>query len=136
MRQPRRCTECDYIVDHLTEHRCLECGCVFDPNDPAANANGRGGRSGIRLLLAAVLVPSVSFVTNFIASFVGGGTYKVVSRATFVLQFVVVVAVFAAIRKKRYTNPIALWAAAVLSLLALGVLGRMLLFVGRNTLFW
>jgi hypothetical protein len=29
-----RCKACQYSLEHLTERRCPECGCQFDPNDP------------------------------------------------------------------------------------------------------
>lgn len=31
---PKRCLDCGYIVDHLPEPRCPECGKDFDPNNP------------------------------------------------------------------------------------------------------
>jgi hypothetical protein len=30
-----RCKTCHYSLANLTEHRCPECGCAFDPNDPS-----------------------------------------------------------------------------------------------------
>ncbi len=33
--EPKRCLGCGYIVDHLPEARCPECGRGFDPLDPA-----------------------------------------------------------------------------------------------------
>ncbi len=32
--QPKRCLDCGYILDHLPEPRCPECGRTFDPEDP------------------------------------------------------------------------------------------------------
>ena len=29
-----RCKTCHYSLEHLTEHRCPECGRAFDPKDP------------------------------------------------------------------------------------------------------
>jgi hypothetical protein len=29
-----RCKTCHYSLKNLAEHRCPECGRVFDPNDP------------------------------------------------------------------------------------------------------
>ncbi|NLE61925.1 MAG: hypothetical protein GX616_26520 [Planctomycetes bacterium] len=31
---PRQCLDCGYIIDHLPETRCPECGKDFDPNKP------------------------------------------------------------------------------------------------------
>lgn len=39
--QLRRCLDCDYVLDHLPESRCPECGREFDPNNPATYSTER-----------------------------------------------------------------------------------------------
>ena len=35
----KRCLGCSYILDHLPENRCPECGRAFDPDDPRTFTN-------------------------------------------------------------------------------------------------
>ncbi len=50
--QPKRCLTCGYILDHLPEPRCPECGRAFNPAD-AATCFTRAV-SGLRYMLIAV----------------------------------------------------------------------------------
>src|SRR5690606_19416996 len=37
----RRCLDCDYLLQGLTESRCPECGRRFDPWDPVTTSSAR-----------------------------------------------------------------------------------------------
>lgn len=50
----KKCLGCAYILDHLPENRCPECGRAFDPEDPATFTVGRY-RSGTSLLTWACI---------------------------------------------------------------------------------
>ncbi len=55
---PKRCRGCGYILEHLPEPRCPECGRAFDPDDPRTYVRGvqRGWLSGVGHTLAAVVL--------------------------------------------------------------------------------
>jgi hypothetical protein len=55
--EPKRCLRCGYILDHLPEPRCPECGRGFDPNDARTYRVGpvKGPLRALLALLAAVL---------------------------------------------------------------------------------
>ncbi len=69
---PKQCRGCGYIIDHLTEPRCPECGRQFDPDDPRTYWISRAdtkrvivrrlikGAAGIALTLVPILVLSTS----------------------------------------------------------------------------
>ncbi|MGD8453870.1 MAG: hypothetical protein PVJ57_18805 [Phycisphaerae bacterium] len=53
--EPKRCLGCGYILDHLPENRCPECGRAFDPDDPETFAHQVvDGRLALRTALSAV----------------------------------------------------------------------------------
>ncbi len=55
----KKCLGCAYILDHLPENRCPECGRAFDPNDPLTFTSGDPSlalaRSGTSLLTWACI---------------------------------------------------------------------------------
>jgi hypothetical protein len=55
--EPKRCLTCGYILDHLPEPRCPECGRGFDPNAARTYRVGpvKGPLRALLALLAAVL---------------------------------------------------------------------------------
>lgn len=50
---PKRCLNCGYIVDGLSDNRCPECGRAFDPDNPKTYWRTR--RSGIKQLVSSLL---------------------------------------------------------------------------------
>ncbi len=54
--QPKRCLTCGYILDHLAEPRCPECGREFDSASPWTYA---GPRQSCTPLLVATLCATV-----------------------------------------------------------------------------
>ena len=50
--EAKRCLDCGYILDHLTELRCPECGRVFNPTNPWSYT---GSPQSCRPLLAATV---------------------------------------------------------------------------------
>ena len=61
-----RNTKCGYVLDGLPEHRCPECGCLFDPADantflstPPASRLQRPAHPSLVLLLTGILVGAV-----------------------------------------------------------------------------
>ncbi len=55
--QPKRCLTCGYILDHLPEPRCPECGRAFDPSNPDTFETGprwRPMRAPLAVCLALV----------------------------------------------------------------------------------
>jgi hypothetical protein len=58
----RQCLECGYILDHLPEARCPECGSEFDPEDPRTFRVRLRGPNPAPWILAVVfgtIVPAV-----------------------------------------------------------------------------
>jgi len=64
--KPMRCRNCGYILEHLPENRCPECGRPFDPHDPKSFVRGRQKRwTAAALLLGyALLIPLISIAVN------------------------------------------------------------------------
>ena len=55
--QHKRCLNCGYILDGLPESRCPECGCGFDPADPATYLTKReSGRPFLALAFLGVVL--------------------------------------------------------------------------------
>ena len=61
----RRCRTCAYILDHLPQSRCPECGRPFDPADPATyRAHDPGARRRADIQMAALAtVTALLFIT-------------------------------------------------------------------------
>jgi hypothetical protein len=70
-----RCLKCKYDLSHLAEHRCPECGRVFNPLVPQTYESGErradGRLVGTLLLLALVstLILFLWLVASFMSSF-------------------------------------------------------------------
>jgi hypothetical protein len=57
--EPKRCLGCGYILEHLPEPRCPECGREFDLRWPESCFVGKPPRHGAGHLLLAALAPPV-----------------------------------------------------------------------------
>lgn len=70
----RRCAQCGYIVDGLSEHRCPECGSPFDPNDPRTYRTGpqRPFLLSVRFWAAILLL----FLLVALAAWYGRASYR------------------------------------------------------------
>ncbi len=66
--EPKRCLGCGYILDHLPEPRCPECGRGFDPNDARTYyaPNSRGGRVLLFVSIASALT-TIPLIALFVA---------------------------------------------------------------------
>ena len=59
----KRCLDCGYILDHLPESRCPECGRGFDPDDPKTYFTSlRSGRKYVWLAIAGWMVVGSALV--------------------------------------------------------------------------
>lgn len=67
---PRRCLDCGYIIDHLPEPRCPECGKDFDPNKPETywirptNAKTNGINCVLKGTLAFLAAPAFIVISR------------------------------------------------------------------------
>lgn len=63
----KRCLNCDYILERLTEHRCPECAQPFDPTDPTTYGP-LPARSGRLYLLLSIVATALSFLGPVLAA--------------------------------------------------------------------
>ncbi len=87
-RPEMRCLKCGYIVDHLPEPRCPECGLEFDPANPRTYRLGRPTAAGTPWIVAAVVgagLPFAFWITN------GFAWYPRLLVAAVTINFVVVI---------------------------------------------
>lgn len=64
----RRCLNCDYVLEHLSESRCPECGCAFDFNDPATFRAAEQRPSGSQRRWERVILIALPLTTIFLAA--------------------------------------------------------------------
>ena len=50
------CLSCQYDLQNLTEHRCPECGRIFDPNDDRTFQSPASSRLRLRVTSLALLL--------------------------------------------------------------------------------
>ncbi len=72
--EPKRCLGCGYILDHLPEPRCPECGRSFDPIDARTFRKGpRPLRWPHALVIAGILYPWIVMVALYATWLVAAG---------------------------------------------------------------
>lgn len=65
----KHCFGCDYILDHLTEPRCPECGRGFDPLDPGTYRTGdQRPWAGAPWVVAAFVVAAGSILVDCVTT--------------------------------------------------------------------
>lgn len=65
----KRCLGCDYILDHLTEPRCPECGRGFDPLDPGTyRAGAQRLWAGAPWVVVALVVAAGSILVDCVTT--------------------------------------------------------------------
>ena len=61
--EPKRCLTCGYILDHLPEPRCPECGRAFNlANRTTYFTSSRSGRNDVWLAIAGLMVAGSALV--------------------------------------------------------------------------
>jgi hypothetical protein len=128
--EPRRCLGCDYILDHLPEPRCPECGRPFDPTDPATywfvgQTERLPAVGWIILAVSAAALPVIApFAVPPLSDHAGDVVGRVLLIAALPAQAAVFVRSVVAVVSTRRTRGRAVWYAIMgLSLLCLFVYG-------------
>jgi hypothetical protein len=126
---PKRCLGCGYILEHLPEPRCPECGREFDPGNPKTfTCHARRGwlSSAAHALLAALLI-----VVSGVAGLCVGahlwqnkGLYYASVADQALIAACIAVAGFVVCGSRRWRGRELLAAVVIVGLLAYGILCR------------
>jgi hypothetical protein len=127
--EPKRCLACGYILDHLPEPRCPECGRPFDPGDPTTFARGapRGWLSSVAHALLAALLIVVSGVAGLcVGAYLWHkqGHYYLSGADQALAATCIAVAGFVVCGSRRWRGRELLAALLIVGLLAYGILCR------------
>jgi uncharacterized paraquat-inducible protein A len=124
--EPKRCLGCGYILEHLPEPRCPECGRQFDPNDAATYsfADQRERLLAVRWIILSASAPALPVIASFAVTAVDEQAAFVVVRLLMVANVLAQAIVFvrsmvALLRTPRTVDRIGWGCAMALSLLFL-----------------
>jgi hypothetical protein len=131
--EPKRCLTCGYILEHLPESRCPECGRGFDPEDSTTwCAQPKSGQAHLIGALTGAVITIIWLVLT-LPAFVRLPSNDPVTPAQLVAPGLIafgieVVVVITAARALRQPSPVItrrprLRAAVVIGLLIIGVFG-------------
>ena len=133
--EPKRCLGCGYILDHLPEPRCPECGRGFDANDQETYIERVvDGRAALWAALVAIGAILAAFAAEWVLSVVdpsgereslrmwGHSAGIALAGLALVLELTVVVEVRRALRLPRHAvlHRAAVFAAVTIALLPIG----------------